>query len=149
MHSPERPSHRPAPAAPPPTTTTAQCLEQMGVLAAACAELRDCPPFMKLLQAVLELGNHLNQGTQRGAAAGFRLDTLLKLADVKGVDRKTSLLHFVVKQVRGGGGGGGEEGGGGFRMAGMVLGGARVLQLPRRFMAMSGCWLVHRMQGSG
>lgn len=35
----------------------------------------------------------------RGAAAGFKLDTLLKLADVKGTDRKTSLLHFVVSQV--------------------------------------------------
>jgi len=27
------------------------------------------------------------------------LDTLLKLADVKGVDRKTSLLHFVLDQL--------------------------------------------------
>lgn len=40
------------------------------------------------------------QGTQRGAAAGFKLDTLLKLADVKGTDRKTSLLHFVITQAR-------------------------------------------------
>lgn len=39
------------------------------------------------------------QGTQRGAAAGFKLDTLLKLADVKGTDRKTSLLHFVITQA--------------------------------------------------
>lgn len=31
--------------------------------------------------------------------AGFKLDTLLKLADVKGVDRKTSLLHFVLDQL--------------------------------------------------
>lgn len=30
---------------------------------------------------------------------GFKLDTLLKLADVKGVDRKTSLLHFVLDQL--------------------------------------------------
>jgi hypothetical protein len=27
------------------------------------------------------------------------LEALLRLADVKGVDRKTSLLHFVVAQV--------------------------------------------------
>ncbi len=33
------------------------------------------------------------------ARAGFKLDTLLKLADVKGVDRKTSLLHFVLDQL--------------------------------------------------
>ncbi len=30
---------------------------------------------------------------------GFKLDTLLKLADVKGTDRKTSLLHFVLVQL--------------------------------------------------
>lgn len=30
---------------------------------------------------------------------GFRLDTLLKLAGVKGTDRKTSLLHFVLDQL--------------------------------------------------
>ena len=33
------------------------------------------------------------------SAAGFKLDTLLKLADVKGTDRKTSLLHFVLDQL--------------------------------------------------
>lgn len=32
-------------------------------------------------------------------SAGFKLDTLLKLADVKGTDRKTSLLHFVLDQL--------------------------------------------------
>ena len=31
--------------------------------------------------------------------AGFKLDTLLKLADVKGTDKKTSLLHFVLEQL--------------------------------------------------
>ena len=37
--------------------------------------------------------------TQCLATAGFKLDTLLKLADVKGTDRKTSLLHFVLDQL--------------------------------------------------
>ena len=41
------------------------------------------------------------QGTRNADAAGFKLDTLLKLADVKGTDRKTSLLHFVLAQVGG------------------------------------------------
>lgn len=67
---------------------------------AACSELRESEPFSKMLQAVLELGNYLNAGTQRGSAAGFKLDTLLKLADVKGVDRKTSLLQFVIQQLQ-------------------------------------------------
>jgi hypothetical protein len=79
--------------------TRAKCSEQLALVRAACQQLRSCEPFLKLLQAVLELGNHLNQGTQRGAAAGFKLDALLKLADVKGVDRRTSLLQFVVRQL--------------------------------------------------
>lgn len=29
----------------------------------------------------------------------FKLDTLLKLVDVKGTDRKTTLLHFVVQEI--------------------------------------------------
>lgn len=36
---------------------------------------------------------------ERRSSAGFKLDTLLKLADVKGTDRKTSLLHFVLDQL--------------------------------------------------
>lgn len=80
--------------------TKTMCEEQLALMRAACAELRECEPFSKLLQAVLELGNYLNAGTQRGSAAGFKLDTLLKLSDVKGVDRKTSLLQFVVQQVQ-------------------------------------------------
>eukprot|EP00884_Botryococcus_braunii_P003894 jgi/Botrbrau1/13505/Bobra.0082s0098.1 len=72
---------------------------QLLLLREACAQLHTSADFMALLQAVLKLGNHLNEGTMRGAAAGFKLDTLLKLADVKGTDRRTSLLHFVLLQL--------------------------------------------------
>lgn len=41
----------------------------------------------------------MNDGTYRGGAQAFKLDTLLKLADVKGTDGKTSLLHFVVQEI--------------------------------------------------
>ena len=41
----------------------------------------------------------MNVGTYRGGAQAFKLDTLLKLADVKGTDGKTSLLHFVVQEI--------------------------------------------------
>lgn len=41
----------------------------------------------------------MNDGTYRGGAQAFRLDTLLKLADVKGTDGKTTLLHFVVQEI--------------------------------------------------
>lgn len=41
----------------------------------------------------------MNVGTNRGGAQSFKLDTLLKLVDIKGVDRKTTLLHFVVQEI--------------------------------------------------
>jgi hypothetical protein len=58
-----------------------------------------CRLFLKLLEAVLKTGNRMNVGTARGGAMAFKLDTLLKLADVKGADGKTTLLHFVVQEM--------------------------------------------------
>lgn len=55
--------------------------------------------FRKLLEAVLRTGNHMNVGTNRGDAQAFKLDSLLKLVDIKGTDRKTTLLHFVVQEI--------------------------------------------------
>ncbi|EFJ11517.1 hypothetical protein SELMODRAFT_126088, partial [Selaginella moellendorffii] len=44
-------------------------------------------------------GNRMNVGTFRGDAQAFKLNSLLKLSDVKSVDGKTSLLHFIVQEV--------------------------------------------------
>ncbi|KAM7271421.1 hypothetical protein ACFE04_030635 [Oxalis oulophora] len=68
-------------------------------LEAACEELRNSRMFLKLLEAVLKTGNRMNVGTNRGDAQAFKLDTLLKLVDVKGADGKTTLLHFVVQEI--------------------------------------------------
>ncbi|WOH07840.1 hypothetical protein DCAR_0727274 [Daucus carota subsp. sativus] len=65
----------------------------------ACEELRNSRMFAKLLEAVLKTGNRMNIGTNRGEARAFKLDTLLKLVDVKGTDGKTTLLHFVVQEI--------------------------------------------------
>ncbi|XP_039832275.1 formin-like protein 4 isoform X2 [Panicum virgatum] len=68
-------------------------------LKAACDDLKGSRLFLKLLEAVLRTGNRMNVGTIRGQAKAFKLDTLLKLADVKGTDGKTTLLHFVVQEI--------------------------------------------------
>lgn len=68
-------------------------------LEAASEELRSSRMFFKLLEAVLKTGNRMNVGTNRGDAHAFKLDTLLKLVDVKGTDGKTTLLHFVVQEI--------------------------------------------------
>ncbi|KAL2920986.1 Formin-like protein 5 [Bienertia sinuspersici] len=73
--------------------------ESFITLEAACKELRNSRLFLKLLEAVLKTGNRMNDGTYRGGAQAFKLDTLLKLADVKGTDGKTTLLHFVVQEI--------------------------------------------------
>ncbi|KAF7805301.1 formin-like protein 2 [Senna tora] len=68
-------------------------------LEVACEELRNSRMFLKLLEAVLRTGNRMNVGTKRGDAHAFKLDTLLKLVDIKGIDGKTTLLHFVVQEI--------------------------------------------------
>ncbi|CAA3008964.1 formin 5 [Olea europaea subsp. europaea] len=73
--------------------------ESFTILEAACTELRKSRLFLKLLEAVLKTGNRMNDGTFRGRAQAFKLDTLLKLSDVKGTDGKTTLLHFVVQEI--------------------------------------------------
>ncbi|KAH9608661.1 hypothetical protein KSS87_014353 [Heliosperma pusillum] len=69
------------------------------MLEEACKELRSSRLFLKILEAVLKTGNRMNVGTIRGGAQAFKLDALLKLADVKGTDGKTTLLHFVVQEI--------------------------------------------------
>nr|XP_045088424.1 LOW QUALITY PROTEIN: formin-like protein 18 [Aegilops tauschii subsp. strangulata] len=81
-------------------TEEATSVEQsFKTLEVACDELRHSRLFKKLLEAVLKTGNRMNDGTFRGGAQAFKLDTLLKLADVKGLDGKTTLLHFVVQEI--------------------------------------------------
>ena len=63
-------------------------------------DLKNSKTMVKLLEGILAVGNHLNVGSRRGSAAGFRLEVLLKLADVKAIDKKTSLLHFVYGEMR-------------------------------------------------
>nr|CAD1838956.1 unnamed protein product [Ananas comosus var. bracteatus] len=73
--------------------------KSFNTLEAACEELRSSRLFMKLLEAVLKTGNRMNIGTNRGDAHAFKLDTLLKLVDIKGADGKTTVLHFVVQEI--------------------------------------------------
>ncbi|XLS91931.1 hypothetical protein HN51_067939 [Arachis hypogaea] len=55
--------------------------------------------LLKFLEAILKAGNRMNARTSRGNAQGFNLSALRKLSDVKSIDGKASLLHFIVEQV--------------------------------------------------
>lgn len=57
--------------------------ESIKVVATACQQVRGSNNLLQLLRLVLATGNLLNAGTNRGNAQGIKLDTLMKLADVK------------------------------------------------------------------
>ncbi|MCH99497.1 formin-like protein 20-like, partial [Trifolium medium] len=49
------------------------------------------------MKKILYLGNTLNQGTARGSAVGFKLDSLLKLTDTRASNSKMTLMHYLCK----------------------------------------------------
>uniref|UniRef100_A0A9L0KD50 Formin like 1 n=1 Tax=Equus asinus TaxID=9793 RepID=A0A9L0KD50_EQUAS len=53
---------------------------------------------VKWLEIVLAFGNYMNS-SKRGAAYGFRLQSLDALLEMKSTDRKQTLLHYLVKVI--------------------------------------------------
>ncbi|XP_040190888.1 FH2 domain-containing protein 1-like, partial [Rana temporaria] len=62
--------------------------------------LLQCPELHFILRLVLKAGNFMNAGGYAGNAAGFRVSSLLKLADTKANKPGMNLLHFVVMEVQ-------------------------------------------------
>jgi hypothetical protein len=54
----------------------------LSMLRSAASELRESQRFKTVLQTVLAIGNSLNASTFRGSAAGFSLDSLLKVRPI-------------------------------------------------------------------
>ncbi|XP_009306082.1 uncharacterized protein fhdc2 [Danio rerio] len=71
----------------------ARCLRE------AARELLSCPELHYILRLVLKAGNYMNAGGYAGNAAGFRISSLLKLADTKANKPGMNLLHFVAMEV--------------------------------------------------
>jgi hypothetical protein len=65
----------------------------------ACQQVKGCERLAAVLQKLLAVGNVMNEGTFQGSAAGFTLDSLLKLTTTKGVDKKTSVLDIVTRML--------------------------------------------------
>lgn len=64
---------------------------------AACEEVRNSLKLKEIMKKILYLGNTLNQGTARGSAVGFKLDSLLKLIDTRATNNKMTLMHYLCK----------------------------------------------------
>ncbi|CAH1428330.1 unnamed protein product [Lactuca virosa] len=65
----------------------------------ACDEVRRSTKLKEIMKRILYLGNTLNQGTARGAAVGFKLDSLLILTDTRASDSKMTLMHYLCKKI--------------------------------------------------
>ncbi|CAB4288844.1 unnamed protein product [Prunus armeniaca] len=62
-----------------------------------CEQIRNSVKLKRIMQTILSLGNALNQGTARGSAIGFRLDSLLKLIETRARNHKMTLMHYLCK----------------------------------------------------
>ncbi|KAI9515638.1 hypothetical protein NQZ68_023288 [Dissostichus eleginoides] len=64
-----------------------------------CMQLNNCRSFVSVLEYLLTIGNYLNENARKEKAKGFRLSTLTKLSQLRGNDRKFTLLHALVEQI--------------------------------------------------
>ncbi|KAK3121451.1 hypothetical protein QOZ80_8BG0653630 [Eleusine coracana subsp. coracana] len=69
----------------------------LNIVNTSAEEIRGSVKLKRIMQTILSLGNALNQGTARGSAVGFRLDSLLKLSDTRARNNKTTLMHYLSK----------------------------------------------------
>jgi len=69
------------------------------VVCEACEQIVTCDKLVQVLQKVLAVGNAMNEGTFKGAATGFTLDSLLKVMMTKGKDKVTTVLDAVARML--------------------------------------------------
>ncbi|KAM0937449.1 putative tensin phosphatase, C2 domain, formin, FH2 domain, protein-tyrosine phosphatase [Dioscorea sansibarensis] len=69
----------------------------LNIVNSACEEIRNSSKLKEVMKKILYLGNTLNQGTARGSAVGFRLDSLLKLTDTRATNNRMTLMHYLCK----------------------------------------------------
>ncbi|XP_059187509.1 inverted formin-2-like [Centropristis striata] len=73
--------------------------EFIATLTAAGRELLESDNLHSVIRLVLKTGNYMNAGGYAGSAIGFRMASLLKLADTKANKPGMNLMHYVVIQA--------------------------------------------------
>ncbi|XP_073517292.1 FH2 domain-containing protein 1-like isoform X2 [Phyllobates terribilis] len=66
---------------------------------AAATELLQCEDLHIVIHLVLKAGNYMNAGGYAGSAMGFRMGSLLRLADTKANKPGMNLMHFVAGEA--------------------------------------------------
>uniref|UniRef100_A0A673YIZ7 FH2 domain containing 3 n=1 Tax=Salmo trutta TaxID=8032 RepID=A0A673YIZ7_SALTR len=72
----------------------------VAVMTKAANELLVCDDLHSIIRLVLKAGNYMNAGGYAGSAIGFRMASLLKLADTKANKPGMNLLHYVTMQAQ-------------------------------------------------
>ncbi|XP_041061239.1 protein diaphanous homolog 2 [Carcharodon carcharias] len=65
----------------------------------ACSQLLESKLFVSVLEYLLAIGNFLNTNAGKEKAKGFYLSSLTKVVQLRGKDRKFTLLHALVEQI--------------------------------------------------
>lgn len=81
------------------TGAAAEIKKSLDTLLAACREVKASDRLQSFLAVALMTGNFLNAGTNKGAARGVRIESLLKFNDTRSLDRDVSLLHYIAQLV--------------------------------------------------
>ncbi|KAK7940571.1 hypothetical protein WMY93_003897 [Mugilogobius chulae] len=72
---------------------------QLDSLISASMSIKSSDKLKKILEIVLAFGNYMNS-SKRGAAYGFRLQSLDMLLETKSTDRSQTLLHFIANVIQ-------------------------------------------------
>lgn len=72
---------------------------QLNSIIAASMSIKSSTKLKKILEIVLAFGNYMNS-SKRGAAYGFRLQSLDVLLETKSTDRSQTLLHFITSIIQ-------------------------------------------------
>ncbi|KAF3567247.1 hypothetical protein DY000_02019510 [Brassica cretica] len=78
-------------------TQVTELRKSLNVVKSACEEIPSSQKLKGIMKRILYLGNTLNQGTVRGAAVGFKLESLLTLSDTRAANSKMTLMHYLCK----------------------------------------------------
>ncbi|KYO46616.1 hypothetical protein Y1Q_0018385 [Alligator mississippiensis] len=78
--------------------TAQRLMPQLHSIIAASMSIKSSTKLRNILEIVLAFGNYLNS-SKRGAAYGFRLQSLDALLEMKSTDRKQTLLHYMVRVI--------------------------------------------------
>ncbi|CAI4222320.1 unnamed protein product [Auanema sp. JU1783] len=79
------------------TRVIEETVPQLNLLLKTCTELSESEALRRLLLVLVNIGNYLNGSTAHGNAAGFKLNSLWKMIDLKAAKGGSTLLHAVAK----------------------------------------------------